>query len=58
MGDADAGSLKEGGLPIHARYNVKDLIFAKDEEMALIYEVTKFLIKTVYFYVESPSLLK
>ena len=49
MGGADAGSLKEGGLPIHARYNVKDLIFAEDEEMAWIYEVTKFLIKTVYF---------
>lgn len=57
MGGADAGSLEEGGLPVHARY-VKDLIFAKDEEMAWIYEVTKFLIKTVYFYVEFPSLLK
>lgn len=58
MGGADAGSLKEGGLLTHARYDVKDLIFAKDEEMARIYEVTKFLIKVVYFDVEFPSLFK
>lgn len=55
MGGADAGSLKEGGLLTQAHYDVKDLIFVKDEEMARIYEVTKFLIKAVYFDVEFPS---
>lgn len=56
MGGADAGSLKEGGLLTHAHYDVKDLMFVKDEGMARMYEVTKFLIKAVYSDVEFPSL--
>lgn len=58
MGGADAGSLKEGGLPTHAHYDVKELIFAKDEDMAQIYKVTKFLIKMVYFDVAFPNLFE
>lgn len=49
MGGADAGDLKQGGLPIHAHDYFKDLMFDKDEEMARIHEVAKFLIKTCVF---------
>lgn len=48
MGGADASSLEEGIL-IHSHYYCKDLMLAKDEEMALIHKATKFLVKTCVF---------
>jgi hypothetical protein len=48
--------LRDFELLIFTRYYFKNVMFAKDGEMAWMHEITKLLIKVVSFDVESPSL--